>query len=280
MTKRAVTARTLKTQLRDAKAQAAALRHARFKAKLALRDTLTFSKNNAKVTGHIISLPAGHACVFANTCLAFAHRDTGKITDGENAIVRCFAATGESWASNARAIHWHNFDLLRACRTAPEMVALIARSLPQDAQLVRIHAAGDYFNQRYFDAWLEIARALPGVTFYSYTKALPFWINRLHCIPSNFHLTASKGGTHDHLIALHNLRYAEVFNYAREARAAGLPIDHDDTHAWKTPGSFALLIHGTQRAGSVQAKAWSVQRAAKRKAKLRAAAKAAAAAAA
>ena len=35
-----------------------------------------------------------------------------------------------------------------------------------------------------------------------------------------------------------------------EASMANLEIDHDDSHAWDSEESFALLIHGQQKAGS------------------------------
>lgn len=148
------------------------------------------------------------------------------------------------------------------------MVALISASIPAKAHLVRIHASGDFYSQTYFDAWMQVARMHPSIVFYAYTKALVFWQKRMHAIPGNMRLVASYGGTHDHFIATYALKSALVVNYETEAHALGLTIDHDDTHAWQPGGSFALLIHGTQPAGTIQAKAWSVQRAAKRAAKL------------
>jgi len=40
-----------------------------------------------------------------------------------------------------------------------------------------------------------------------------------------------------------------------EADILALEIDHDDTHAQSGAASFALLIHGTQKAGTDQSKA-------------------------
>jgi hypothetical protein len=50
-----------------------------------------------------------------------------------------------------------------------------------------------------------------------------------------------------------NLRSAKVVFSEAEAYQLGLDIDHDDSHAAKPTlrdDSFALLIHGTQPAGS------------------------------
>ena len=223
---------------------------------------LKFSDENAKlVNGQaIFSLPAGHSCPFAQDCLAFADRETGKVTDGPGTQFRCFAASGEAWAKNAREARWHNFDLLRAAKTREAMASLIMASLPE-ASLYRIHASGDFYSQAYFDAWMDVARAFPDRVFYAYTKAVKFWVNRLGSIPENMRLVASYGGTHDKLIVEHKLKSAVVVDWPAQAEAMGLEIDHDDSHAWQGQSSFALLVHGTQKAGSEAAKAWSAQRA-------------------
>jgi hypothetical protein len=50
-----------------------------------------------------------------------------------------------------------------------------------------------------------------------------------------------------------------VFSH-EEAKTKGLEIDHDDSHAYKSGKPFALLIHGTQPAGSIAAKMLSALR--------------------
>jgi hypothetical protein len=138
------------------------------------------------------------------------------------------------------------------------MVETISNSLPIHARYIRVHIGGDFFNQTYFDAWMEIARRNPSIVFYSYTKSLAFWVSRLDNIPSNYRLTASRGGKQDDLIEKHGLRCAEVVFSESEANIRGLEIDHDDSHAYgEDPKSFALLIHGTQPKGSEAAKALS-----------------------
>ena len=148
----------------------------------------------------------------------------------------------------------HNTNLLKG-KTFDEMVETISNSLPIHAKYIRVHIGGDFFNQTYFDAWMEIARRNPSIVFYSYTKSLSFWVARLDKIPSNYRLTASKGGRQDELIEKHDLRSAEVVFSESEANIRGLEIDHDDSHAYsEDPKSFALLIHGTQPKGTEAAK--------------------------
>ena len=222
---------------------------------------LKFNRGNAKLGRDIwtFSLPAGYSCPGALECLSKANRETGKIKDGEHTKFRCFAASDEAQYENTRKQRWHNFELLKG-KSTTEMARLIEASLPKKAEIIRVHVSGDFFNQSYFDAWMEVARRQPTRTFYAYTKSLPFWLARTGDIPQNFALNASRGGVNDALIEKHNLKYAEVVFSIKEAVTKKLEIDHDDSHAYKSGKSFALLIHGTQPAGSMASKMLSALR--------------------
>ena len=227
-----------------------------------MKQLLKTSWGNGKLPKHILifNLPAGHTCPFAKECLSKAHPLTGKIVDGTHCRFRCFSASAESQHKTARNSRWHNFNLLFR-KTTQEMADLIEASIPTKARLVRVHESGDFFSQAYLDAWLEVARRKPDVVFYAYTKAIPFWLNRLTKILSNFKLTASLGGTHDDLAEKHGLKTAYVAFSEAEANIRGLEIDHDDSLAYGTnEKSFALLIHGTQPAGSEASKARALLR--------------------
>jgi hypothetical protein len=213
---------------------------------------LKFGKGNAKLSKDIytFSLPAGHSCPFAHDCRASADRKTGKITDGDHQQFRCFAASAEAVYPSTRAARWYNYDLLRDLKSKKAMVDLIQSSLPEKAMKFRVHVSGDFFNQTYFDAWMDVARANPKKTFYAYTKSLVYWIKRIDDIPDNFELTSSMGGKKDTLIEAHHLKYAQVVFDEGEAKVLGMEIDHDDSHAYGKSGSFALLLHGGQAAGT------------------------------
>lgn len=218
---------------------------------------LKFAKGNAKLEKDtaIFSLPAGHACPAALLCQSRADKLTGKLTDGNRNVFRCYAASAENLFRNIRVSRWRNFEALQACKGVTAMADLILRSMPvKGIKLCRIHSSGDFFSQSYFDAWLAVARSKPDVIFYAYTKALPYWIARSSDVPSNFRLVASRGGRYDSLIEAHNLRNVKVVFSEAEAIKANLPLDHDDTLAWKETGNFALLLHGTQPAGSYASK--------------------------
>lgn len=218
---------------------------------------LRFSAGNAKLSLGIgtFSLPAGHSCPFAKDCFSKADRLTGRITDGKHCQFRCFAATQEARHPSVRSSRWKNFDALKTL-SVEAMTAKIQQSLPKGYAYIRVHVSGDFFNEKYFIAWLNVALNNPLVTFYGYTKATPFLVKYKAYIPRNFRFTASKGGTCDNLIAKHKLRSAEVFFSVKEANDKGMAIDHDDSLAITAEKSFGLLLHGTQPAKSKAGAAW------------------------
>lgn len=212
----------------------------------------TFLTGKRKV--YSFDLISGYSCPHANECFSKAVVDpvTGKksIQDGKNTQFRCFSASQEVLFTNVYNLRKANFDGLRG-KTAGEMFRLLAEALPKNVGIVRIHVAGDFFNQEYFDAWLAIALVRTDVLFYAYTKSLPYWIARRDQMPANFVLTASRGGRKDDMIEKHGLRSVKVV--FSEAEAGSLEIDHTDEHA-ANPDTrntdFALLLHGTQPKGS------------------------------
>jgi hypothetical protein len=240
---------------------------------------LTFSNANAKLiamakrlgkTIKSFTLPSGWTCPAAKDCLSKADRETGKIKDGPDTVFRCFAASSEAQYKNTRAMVWRNFDAIKsvmsdAWRYNKDQVKAVAdlleSNLPKKFDIMRVHVGGDFFNQKYFDAWMEVARRNPSKHFYAYTKSLKYWVSRLeekfdgYSIPSNFVLTASYGGRHDAMIVEHGLKYAEVVYSEEQADAMQFEIDHDDYHAAFGTKSFALLIHGTQPKGSMASQA-------------------------
>ena len=217
-------------------------------------------RKTAKV--YSMDLLSGHSCPFAEKCLSRAILlPNGKrvIKDGSKTEFRCFSASQEAQYPATYDSRKHNFDSLRGL-TYDKMVEVIISSLPDDAGIVRIHVAGDFFNEQYMHAWYTVALLNPNVLFYAYTKSLRYWVGGISELPilHNFVLTASYGGRDDHMIDQFNLRSAKVVFSEAEANSLGLDIDHDDSHAanpaWRD-NSFALLVHGTQPAGSEAATA-------------------------
>jgi len=234
-------------------------------------DKLKFGDPNAKLKKMIkkvglvlktFTLPAGHTCPAAKDCFSRADRETGKVTDGPDTVFRCFMASAEARSPSLRKLVWHNLELIKEAlkrdaqagfENMPHTSQLIHKSLPKKFDIMRVHVGGDYFNKEYLQAWIEVAKLNPDKVFYSYSKSLHLF--KQFALPENLVLTASRGGKHDDLIDLHGWKEALVVYSEEEAAERGLEIDHDDTHAAFGEDNFALLIHGTQPAGSMASQA-------------------------
>jgi len=155
-----------------------------------------------------------------------------------------------------RKSRWDNFEKILNAIKNNTLVELILNSIPKKATVIRVHVAGDFFSQAYFNAWMEVAKKRTDIIFYAYTKSIGYWVNQLGNIPSNFKLNASYGGKQDSLIEQYNLKSVKVV-YTVE-QAGDMVIDHDDTSAFMQDKSFALLLHGVQPKGSEASKALSV----------------------
>ena len=225
---------------------------------------LKFGEPNAKLKKMLkelslklktFTLPAGWSCPAAKDCLSRANRETGKIQDGPDTEFRCFAASAEATYPSLRKMVWRNFGLLKDALVdgVDACADLICASLPDKFDIMRVHVGGDYFSKKYLQAWIEVAKRNPEKIFYSYSKSLHFF--KEFALPDNLVLTASRGGKFDELIDLHGWKEALVVYSEQEAIDKGLEIDHDDTHAAFGKDNFALLIHGTQPAGSMASKA-------------------------
>ena len=186
------------------------------------------------------SLPSGHTCFGADKCLAYADRITGELINGANQEYRCYSAVTERFPS-VRSKYWMNYEAVKN-KTAHEVADVLISCLPKTARIVRVHVAGDFFHQNYFDGWLKVASLKPNVRFYAFTKSLPLWVKQIKHIPLNLSLIASIGGKFDELITKHKLRYAKVVNSIDEAHELRLQIDYDDKVAALGNKPFALII--------------------------------------
>lgn len=134
-------------------------------------------------------LPAGYTCPGANICLSMANRQTGKITDGANCKFRCYAASTESVFTSVRRLRWDNYTQIKE---SAEPAGLILKSIPAGVKIIRIHSAGDFFNEAYFMAWLKVAIARPDLTIFGYTKVIQYVGADK---PANFKLVYSMGAS-------------------------------------------------------------------------------------
>jgi len=224
-----------------------------------MKNALTFSVGNTKILALAqalglnskqvtsFDLPAGYTCPCADTCHSFADRESGRITDGDNCKFRCYAASMEARYSASRRSHWRNFDTLRKL-TQVQMVDLILSSLPKEIKIIRIHASGDFFSKKYFQAWVKVAEKLPDIKFFGYTKILPYVKADK---PDNFRLVYSYGGKMDSKVTCEPIAYV-VRNIAearkRKLQPACVKSPADDFDFIMAGRTFALCLHGTQPA--------------------------------
>ena len=233
-----------------------------------MNEFLKMSKGNKKLKNTLIfDLPAGRTCPMANECKSYVvMNENGKtsIKDGENNIFRCYAASQENQYLNVYKARKYNHDLILKSlmndngiksNTIDLINKSIEKHINNNIDKVRIHSSGDFFNGEYLRAWLTVARSMPQLKFYCYSKSLHLFGTNVS-IPENFFLTASMGGLRDDLIHKgYFKRWAIVVNSEAEAIKKGLEhmgkpykIDKDDSSCFK-PDPFALLIHGTQKKG-------------------------------
>lgn len=226
----------------------------------------SFGHGNGKLPSSTLtfSLPAGHSCPGALSCLALADRETGKLADGPRQTFRCYEASVEARYSSVRKSRWRNFDLVRHAR--PEVLQdMLIYGVQYNRQRktthVRWFTGGDCFSIHLRDAIIVSAQRTPDLIHYFYTKNLPLFLEgdppRLLELPANLRITASWGGKYDHLIEQGLFpRSARVVNHEHEAEALGLPIDYTDQLAWTDiPSHFCHISHGLQPSGTPAAEA-------------------------
>jgi hypothetical protein len=162
----------------------------------------------------------------------------------------CYARNGTYLFSNVRAAHLRNLEMilddiegwkaemineLQAKRFRPTGETRLPHLLDEldldtwcdwwarvGGAAVRIHDSGDFFSDEYLEGWMDIAREVPDVLFYAYTKEVSRCKRLADATrPTNFRLIFSLGGVEDHLIDLDADRHAEVFTSIETLEQAG-----------------------------------------------------------
>lgn len=194
-------------------------------------------------------LPAGYTCPNANICKTFANKETGKLV--RVGRVLCYAAKIEAVYKSVRALHWHNFDLLKGLST-DETVQLILKSWDEKIKILRIHSSGDFFNDKYFWAWVKVATLKPDVTIFGYTKILnyamlPNVTDGL--IPDNFHLQYSYGSTDDENYLALDVKPSTCFvgefdgQYPYKVVCSSKDLAHEDYFSILNGETFQIGMH-------------------------------------
>jgi hypothetical protein len=159
----------------------------------------------------------------------------------------CYARNGTYMFRNVLAAHKRNLDFVRTdpegwkqtmikelqhkrfrptgiTRTLPDVIDqeqlddYISWWVTEGGRAVRIHDAGDFFSRDYLQLWLDIAKEIPDVLFYAYTKEVAMF-QGVEQFPNNFRYLFSSGGLQDDLIGEN--RHADVFPSEEAISEAG-----------------------------------------------------------
>lgn len=219
---------------------------------------LKFGHGNAKLNKKIatFSLPSGITCPFAKDCKCFVKElpnNKLKVMQDKDSKFRCYSASLEAVFPSLFKLTRYNFDLLNKSSNMQKLIEDSLLNVKED--YVRIHVSGDFFNEKYFKAWIGAIKNSPK-HFYAYTKSIKYWVKNKDLMPSNLELIASFGGKDDSLIESNDLKYVKVYFNPDDAKKDGVEIDHDD-HLALDPKvkRFGLLLHGMQQKESDASKA-------------------------
>ena len=171
-------------------------------------------------------IPALKTCPMADACKSF-----------------CYANKGAYAWPVVKAAYEYRFQMTRK----PEFITMAVDALRRKKKLqkVRIHDSGDFYNKEYLYKWIEIAKALPNIEFYAYTKRVKLLKDNASALPSNMTIIYSIGGREDHLIDQNVDRHSKIFNSLDELTNAGY-IDtsvNDSNAVNKNNHRIGLVIH-------------------------------------
>ena len=124
----------------------------------------------------------------------------------------------------------------------------------KDVDVIRIHDGGDFYNEKYVEKWISIAKICKNVRFYAYTKSVSYFLNRK--LPKNLIITYSFGGKEDHLIDTKKHRHCHIFKDADSLKRSGyLDVSKDDSlTCYKTRHKkIGIVYHGAK------SKLWSTK---------------------
>ena len=152
----------------------------------------------------------------------------------------CYAKQGRYGMKNVKDARMHNLMLSLSADFVDLAIADLQRM--RKVNTVRIHDSGDFYNAEYYAKWCDIAKALPHLTFYAYTKTvnMDLWENK----PDNLKITQSLGGKHDNLVNL-NMPHSRIFaDDASRINAGYVDGNVNDVPAIEGIVNIGLVYHG------------------------------------
>ena len=170
---------------------------------------------------HWVTLTDGtkfNTCPSAGVCAAF-----------------CYAKNGTYLFSNVRKAHIEKLELVLNNREEWKRIMIEEINKPKyKGKYIRIHDAGDFFNEQYAKDWIDIANECNESIFYTYTKEV-ILMKKLEK-PNNFIVIYSFGGKQDNHINKDIDRHSDVFpDYDEMIRLGYVDIAEDDKEAAINP---------------------------------------------
>lgn len=165
----------------------------------------------------------------------------------------CYAKQGRYIMAGVKNARLHNLTFFLNSGPVGFIAAAVhdlTRLCAKRYNVVRIHDSGDFFSQEYLNAWKVIARSLPKVIFYAYTKSLHLNIDE-NC-PPNLRIVQSLGGKHDALL-FRDRSHARIFTTDADRIAAGY-VDGNvsDIPAIEGQIKIGLVYHGVKKMTEAQ----------------------------
>jgi hypothetical protein len=206
-----------------------------------------FEPNLLKPGSLTLSLPAGHTCPFAESCLSRVDRENGVMHAGGRFV--CQSAVDEiDWKTRDR--RWQNYETLKAAGDdKDELAYLITEFLPAHTRTLFLHNSGDFFSENYFLAWLQVGKEFPQMEILVETTSILYWVRNLSQIPDNIKISAHLGTLHRNTVKEYKLPYHAVLFSAQDAEEYGLPVDDSYEHL-RNRENYATLVKSLQIKGT------------------------------
>tara|TARA_R110000744_G_scaffold251377_3_gene367327 strand:- start:995 stop:1600 length:606 start_codon:yes stop_codon:yes gene_type:complete len=143
---------------------------------------------------------------------------SGKLTCpmASECVKFCYARKGAYIWSNVKPAFEKRYQLSKTDEFVDIMKAEI---LKKKVDYVRVHDSGDFYSKKYLDKWLQIARDLPNVRFYTYTNMIQLIKDTE--LPDNWDIIFSDSGKQKHLIDQSIDRHTKIFHSHEELLKAG-----------------------------------------------------------
>ncbi len=180
----------------------------------------------------------------------------------------CYAKNGTYQFKNVKKAHIEKLELVLNHRdTWIKMMNDELSKKKYQNGYIRIHDGGDFFSEQYAIDWLDIANKNPNVNFYSYTKEVSLFKNKIKdLIPKNFTLIYSYGGKEDNLIDKNTDRHSDVFyDYDKMILEGYNDIGDDDKQsAYNENHKVGLyrnnIAHFIKKQGNKKFSEWSLKK--------------------